>query len=190
MAVPVEITHDYKVNIIDIGGHHNLWTKRTQAVGVLVPRNLLAIGRPKSARCRGEIEMAIPVEITHGNIASTTGIGRHHNLSPKSTQAVSVLVPRDLVVVDRGRGEIEMAVPVEITHSNTVSILGSGGHHNLLTKQCPTWCWINTANWCRICCSCSTIVANVADRNSRHTANNNPKNKHLFQHSKVLLMAN
>ena len=49
-----------------------------------------------------------------------------------------VLVPRDLVVVARGRGEIEMAVPVEITHGNTSSPFGGGGHHDLLAKQGPT----------------------------------------------------
>ena len=49
-----------------------------------------------------------------------------------------VFVPRDLVVTLRGRGEIEMAIPVEITHGNTVSIIGIGGHHNLFTKQGPT----------------------------------------------------
>ena len=49
-----------------------------------------------------------------------------------------ILVPRDLVVLPRGRGEIEMAVPVEITHGHTVSMIGSGGHHHLFTKKGPT----------------------------------------------------
>ena len=130
--------------------------------------------------------MAVPVEITYGNTVSTTGIGGHHNLCPKSTQAVGVLVPRDLAVAARGRGEIETAVPVKITHGNTESTFGSGGHHDLLTKQCPTCCRIDTGNWCGICCSYSSI-ANVADLNSRHTANNNPKNEHVLHHLKTIV---
>ena len=102
---------------------------------VLVPRDLVVLVR---ARGRGEIEMAVPVEITHGNTVSTTGSGGHHDLCPKSTQAVGVLVPRDLVVTLRGRGEIEMPVPVEITHDNTTSITDRSGHDHLLAKQGPT----------------------------------------------------
>ena len=72
---------------------------RAAVAQVLVPRDLVVI-----LRGRGEIEMTVPVEITHGHTGSITGSGGHHHLCPKSTQAVGVLVPRDLVVNARARG--------------------------------------------------------------------------------------
>ncbi len=137
MAVPVASTHDTTAGSAGSGGQQNACARRAEAAGVLVPRDLVVI-----VRGRSEIEMAVPVEITHGNTRSTNGIDGHHNLCPKSSRAVSVgvLVPRDLVAIPRvrGRGEIEIAIPVKITHGHTLGRTGSGGHHNLFAKQGPT----------------------------------------------------
>ena len=132
IAVTVEIRRLHRSRP---GQHaeHLLGTEAACTVRVGVPGDFTVDRR------RGHhVEIAVVVEITRQRLTGAVRRRADDHLGVEVTLAVGVLVPDDLVVVERGRQHVEVAVTVEIGRTHRLGAVGDRGDHLLGAERAGT----------------------------------------------------